>query len=82
MAPNVPPIVTTRADCTHAEKATLAGVLGRVGEEGGMTAGVAKLLFDKRDEIERVFAEHDRMVAQADTAFGKSGDVISIKDLK
>ncbi|WP_447756436.1 hypothetical protein [Sphingopyxis fribergensis] len=48
------------------EKATLAdlaGVLGRVGEEGGMTAGVAKLLFDKRDEIERVFLEHDAMLA-------------------
>lgn len=42
------------------EKATLAdlaGVLGRVGEEGGMTAGVAKLLLDKREEIERVFQE-------------------------
>lgn len=44
------------------EKATLedlAGVLGRVGDEGGMTAGVAKLIFEKRAEIERVFAEHD-----------------------
>jgi len=44
------------------EKATLAdlaAVLGRVGDEGGMTAGVAKLIFDKRLEIERVFAEHD-----------------------
>ena len=65
------------------EKATLAdlaGVLGRVGEEGGMTAGVAKLLFEKRKEIERVFAEHDRMVAQADIVSGASGDVIPIKD--
>lgn len=44
------------------EKATLedlASVLGRVGDEGGMTAGVAKLIFEKRTEIERVFAEHD-----------------------
>lgn len=44
------------------EKATLedlAGVLGRVGEEGGMTAGVAKLILEKRQEIERIFAEHD-----------------------
>ncbi|MBA4751082.1 MAG: hypothetical protein H2055_02470 [Sphingopyxis sp.] len=47
------------------EKATLAdlaSVLGRVGEEGGMTAGVAKLIFEKRDEIERVFREHDEML--------------------
>lgn len=65
------------------EKATLAdlaGVLGRVGEEGGMTAGVAKLLFEKRKEIERVFAEHDRMTAQADIVSGANGDVIPIKD--
>lgn len=47
------------------EKATLedlAGVLGRVGDEGGMTAGVARMIFDKRAEIERVFAEHDAMI--------------------
>lgn len=47
------------------EKATLAdlaSVLGRVGEEGGMTSGVAKLIFDKREEIERVFLEHDEIV--------------------
>src|SRR3546814_10262840 len=43
--------------------ADLASVLGRVGEEGGMTAGVAKRLFDKREEIERVFLEHDAMLA-------------------
>jgi hypothetical protein len=67
------------------EKATLAdlaGVLGRVGEEGGMTAGVAKLLFDEREELERVFAEHDRMVDAADTAPGEGGDVIPIKEAK
>jgi hypothetical protein len=47
------------------EEATLkdlAAVLGRVGDEGGMTAGVAKLILDKRQEIERIFAEHDQLV--------------------
>jgi hypothetical protein len=50
------------------EKATLedlANVLGRVGEEGGMTSGVARMIFDKRAEIERVFAEHDALLASA-----------------
>ncbi|WP_404479570.1 hypothetical protein [Novosphingobium sp. BL-52-GroH] len=50
------------------EKATLedlAGVLGRVGDEGGMTGGVARMIFDKRVEIERVFAEHDAIVARS-----------------
>jgi hypothetical protein len=56
------------------EKATLedlAAVLGRVGDEGGMTSGVARMIFDKRAEIERVFAEHDALVA---SAAGYAGD--------
>ena len=67
------------------EKATLAdlaGVLGRVGEEGGMTAGVAKLLFEKRQEIERVFAEHDRMIEATDTGSDQGRAVIPIKEAK
>ncbi|SLK08867.1 MULTISPECIES: hypothetical protein [Novosphingobium] len=47
------------------EEATLkdlAAVLGRVGDEGGMTAGVAKLVFEKRQEIERILAEHDQLI--------------------
>lgn len=47
------------------EEATLkdlAAVLGRVGDEGGMTAGVAKLVFEKRQEIERILGEHDQLV--------------------
>ena len=65
------------------EKATLAdlaAVLGRVGEEGGMTAGVAKLLLDKRDELERVFAEHDAMIAKGHAADKVSADVVRIRD--
>jgi len=53
------------------EEATLkdlAGVLGRVGEEGGMTAGVAKLIFDKREDIERIFSEHDELVSSTPDA--------------
>ncbi len=65
-----------------AEKATLADladVLGRVGEEGGMTAGVAKLLFEKREQIERVFTEHDVMIESSLDRDGESGDVVPIK---
>ncbi len=58
--------------------ADLASVLGRVGEEGGMTAGVAKLMFDKREEIERVFAEHDHMVALGNG----DADVVSIDEAR
>lgn len=59
------------------EKATLedlAGVLGRVGDEGGMTAGVARMIFDKRAEIERVFAEHDAITTRGESPVHQEGD--------
>ncbi len=65
------------------ERATLgdlASVLGRVGEEGGMTAGVANLIFEKRAEIERVFAQHDFMLAAAAAKGETSGEVVSLKE--
>lgn len=42
----------------------LAAVLGRMGDDGGMAAGVARLILDKRAEIEAAFAEHDVMLEQ------------------
>lgn len=62
----------------NAARATLedlAGVLGRVGDEGGMTPGVARVVFDKRVEIEKVFAEYDAMIAAstASRAGGSAG---------
>ena len=68
-----------------AEKATLAdlsAVLGRVGEEGGMTAGVAKLIFEKRDEIERVFAEHDQIAPEPVQHDVEGGEVVPIVDAR
>lgn len=62
------------------EKATLedlASVLGRVGDEGGMTAGVARMIYDKRAEIERIFAEHDSIVA-AEVARGPTKTAIGL----
>lgn len=44
--------------------ADIAAALGRVGEEGGLTAGVAKLIFEKRPAIERAFADYDRLARQ------------------
>jgi hypothetical protein len=44
-----------------ATKADLAVILGRVGEGDSLAPGIATTLFDKRAEIERVFAEHDAL---------------------
>ena len=65
----------------RATLADLADVLGRVGEEGGMTAGVAKLLFEKRAQLERVFAEHDAMIANGLDAKSEFADVVPIKEV-
>ena len=63
----------------RATLADLADVLGRVGEEGGMTSGVAKLIFEKREEIERVFAEHDAILASSTPTQDETGEVVPIK---
>ncbi len=63
----------------RATLADLAHVLGRVGEEGGMTAGVAKLILEKREEIERVFAEHDSMLTAGAASGSKAAEVVPIK---
>jgi hypothetical protein len=43
--------------------ADIAAALGRVGDEGGLTVGVAKLILEKRAEIEQAFADFDRLNA-------------------
>lgn len=40
----------------------LAATLGRVGDGDSLAPGIAKLLFQKRAEIDRIFAEHDSMI--------------------
>ncbi|KLI63596.1 hypothetical protein [Aurantiacibacter marinus] len=44
--------------------ADIAAALGRVGDEGGLTNGVASLILAKRSVIEKAFADYDRLVQQ------------------
>jgi hypothetical protein len=47
------------------EEATIsdiAALLGRVGEGDSLAPGIAKILLDRRREIENVLADHDAMV--------------------
>jgi hypothetical protein len=46
---------------TSAIVADIAAALGRVGDEGGLTNGVAKLILEKRSEIEQAFADLDSL---------------------
>jgi len=46
---------------TNAIVADIAAILGRVGDEGGLTSGVAALILEKRDDISRAFADFDAL---------------------
>jgi hypothetical protein len=41
----------------------LAALLGRVGEGDSLAPGIALIMLEKRAEIERIFADHDAMLA-------------------
>jgi hypothetical protein len=40
----------------------LAGMLGQIGEGESLAPGIAYMLLERRAEIERLFAEHDKML--------------------
>jgi hypothetical protein len=42
----------------------LAGLLGQIGEGESLAPGIAYMLLERRAEIERLFAEHDAMLAE------------------
>lgn len=46
-----------------ATKADLAALLGKVGDGESLAPGIAATLLAKREEIEKVFREHDHMTA-------------------
>lgn len=57
---------TLHAAPQDAAVADLTMVLGRIGAESGITAGLARMILDKRPEIETVFADLDLMRAHAE----------------
>jgi hypothetical protein len=42
----------------------LAGMLGQIGEGESLAPGIAYTLLERRAEIERLFAEHDKMLEE------------------
>ncbi len=56
----------------EATTSDLASVLGRIGEAEGLASGIANILLQKREEIERIYAEHDNMIgASGSTHLGE-----------
>ena len=68
---------------TSAVIGDIAGALGRVGEEGGLTEGVARLILDKRAAIERAFADLDTLdSAKSVSIDATESSTIEILDLE
>lgn len=44
----------------------LAALLGQIGEGESLAPGIAQTLIERRAEIERLFAEHDEMMAEVE----------------
>lgn len=57
----------------------LAALLGRMGEGDSLAPGIAKILFDKRDEIESIFCDHDVMMR---SGLGESTDESNVALLR
>ncbi|MEM6907230.1 MAG: hypothetical protein AAF494_01010 [Pseudomonadota bacterium] len=45
----------------------LAALLGQIGDGESLAPGIAQTIFERRSEIERLYAEHDVMLSQSET---------------
>jgi len=54
-------------DPASAVIADIAAVLGRVGDEGGLTQGVAKLILERRAEIQQAFSDYEQLQTKTAT---------------
>lgn len=51
-----------------ATESDLAALMGQIGEGESLAPGIAHMLLERRAEVERLFAEHDEMVASEKAA--------------
>lgn len=56
----------------------LAAILGQIGDGESLAPGIAHLLIERRADIERLFAEHDTMLAEDEAK--TEGKVTDISD--
>lgn len=53
-----------------ATESDLASLLGQIGDGESLAPGIAHMLLERREEIERLFAEHDAMMADEGASEG------------
>lgn len=46
----------------EATESDLAALMGQIGEGESLAPGIARMLFERRAEIEKLFAEHDALL--------------------
>ena len=51
---------------TEATVSDLSRVLGKIGDGESLAPGIAHTMLERRTEIERLFAEHDAMMADVE----------------
>ena len=57
----------------------IAALLGQIGDGESLAPGIAHLLIDRRADIERLFSEHDAMIAE-ELSGEEGGKVTDITD--
>ena len=50
----------------EATASDLAALLGQIGEGESLAPGIAHMILERRSDIEALFAEHDKMVAESE----------------
>jgi hypothetical protein len=71
----------------EATQSDIAALLGRIGEGDSLAPGIAKTLFEKRRDIETIFADHDAMLRGVEapalrSGIGKIGNVTPLTSAK
>lgn len=65
----------------EATESDLAAILGQIGDGESLAPGIAHMLLERRADIERLFAEHDEMVAEEEASMvGGSAKLTDIAD--
>lgn len=63
----------------EATRSDLASLLGQIGEKESLAPGIAHTLLERRVEIERLFSEHDAMIAESKADLDAADNVTRLK---
>lgn len=63
----------------EATRSDLASLLGQIGEKESLAPGIAHTLLERRSEIERLFSEHDAMIAESQADMDSGDNVRRLK---